>query len=84
MKHDTFGEYLADLQEIHAKMAPERMALKQKWDAAQKRWQEDQREFKGDEHYLAREKVRYLDAQDVGRRIEGDINGKLFFQPFSH
>ena len=21
---------------------------------------------------------------DVGRRIEGDINGKLFFQPFSH
>ena len=20
----------------------------------------------------------------VGRRIEGDINGKLFFQPFSH
>lgn len=23
-------------------------------------------------------------VQDVGRRIEGDINGKLFFQPFSH
>ena len=22
--------------------------------------------------------------QGVGRRIEGDINGKLFFQPFSH
>ena len=21
---------------------------------------------------------------NVGRRIEGDINGKLFFQPFSH
>ena len=64
MKHDTFGEYLADLQEIHAKVAPERMELKQKWDAAQKRWQEDQREFKGDEHYLAREKVRFLDAQE--------------------
>ncbi|KAI4450616.1 hypothetical protein C823_005153 [Eubacterium plexicaudatum ASF492] len=25
----------------------------------------------------------YLTAS-VGRRIEGDINGKLFFQPFSH
>ena len=23
-------------------------------------------------------------GQNVGRRIEGDINGKLFFQPFSH
>ena len=23
-------------------------------------------------------------ARAVGRRIEGDINGKLFFQPFSH
>ncbi|MDE5589052.1 MAG: hypothetical protein K2J60_07900 [Acetatifactor sp.] len=64
MKHDTFGEYLADLQEIHAKVAPERIQFKEKWDAAQKRWQEDQREFKGDEHYLAREKVRYLDAQE--------------------
>lgn len=64
MKHDTFGGYLKDLQEIHAKVAPERRELKQKWDAAQKRWQEDQREFKGDEHYLARQKVRYLDAQE--------------------
>lgn len=56
MKHDTFGEYLVDLQEIHAKVASERMKLKEKWDAAQKRWQENQRKFKGDEHYLAREK----------------------------
>ena len=24
------------------------------------------------------------DTEAVGRRIEGDINGKLFFQPFSH
>ena len=64
MKHDTFDGYLKDLQEIHAKVAPERIQLKEKWDQAQKRWQEDQREFKGDEHYLAREKVRYLDAQE--------------------
>lgn len=64
MKHDTFDGYLKDLQEIHAKAAPERRALKEKMDAAQKRWEEDQREFKGDEHYLAREKVRYLDAQE--------------------
>lgn len=64
MKHDTFDGYLRDLQEIHAKAAPERIQLKEKWDQAQKRWQEDQREFKGDEHYLAREKVRYLDAQE--------------------
>lgn len=64
MKHDTFDEYLKDLQEIHAKAAPERIQLKEKWDAAQKRWQEDQREFKGDECYLAREKVKYLDAQE--------------------
>lgn len=64
MKHDTFDGYLKDLQEIHARVAPERIELKQKWDQAQKRWQEDQREFKGDEHYLAREKVRYLDAQE--------------------
>lgn len=47
MKHDTFEEYLRDLQEIHAKVAPERRELKQKWDEAQKRWQEDQREYKG-------------------------------------
>ena len=28
----------------------------------------------------------YMDGNGriVGRRIEGDINGKLFFQPFSH
>lgn len=26
----------------------------------------------------------YLEYNGVGRRIEGDINGKLFFQPFSH
>lgn len=64
MKHDTFDGYLKDLQEIHAKAAPERRALKEKMDAAQKRWEEDQREFKGDEHYLAREKVRYLDARE--------------------
>lgn len=64
MKHDTFDGYLKDLQEIHARVAPERMQLKEKWDAAQKRWAENQREFKGDEHYLAREKVIYLDAQE--------------------
>lgn len=64
MKHDTFDEYLRDLQEIHAKVAPERRELKQKWDEAQKRWQEDQREYKNDEHGLAVAKVRYLDAQE--------------------
>ena len=64
MKHDTFDGYLKDLQEIHAKAAPERRALKEKMDAAQNRWEDDQREFKGDEHYLAREKVRYLDARE--------------------
>lgn len=64
MKHDTFDGYLRDLQEIYARTAPERRALKEKMDVAQKRWEEDQREFKGDEHYLAREKVRYLDAQE--------------------
>lgn len=64
MKHDTFDGYLRDLQEIHAKVAPERIQLKEKWDQAQKRWEEDQKEFKGDERYLAREKVRYLDAQE--------------------
>lgn len=68
MKHDTFEEYLRDLQEIHAKVAPERRELKQKWDEAQKRWQEDQGEYKGDEHYLAREKVRYLDAREEYKR----------------
>lgn len=26
----------------------------------------------------------HLECESVGRRIEGDINGKLFFQPFSH
>lgn len=64
MKHDTFDGYLRDLQEIHAKVAPERRALKEKMDTAQKRWEENQREFKNDEHYLAREKVCYLDAQE--------------------
>ncbi len=64
MKHETFGEYLVDLQEIHAKVAPERIQLKEKWDAAQKRWQEGQREYKYDEHSLAVAKVRYLDAQE--------------------
>lgn len=64
MKHDTFEGYLRDLQEIHAKVAPERRELKQKWDAAQKRWQEAQREYKYDEHSLAVAKVRYLDAQE--------------------
>ena len=64
MKHDTFDGYLKDLQEIHAKAAPERRALKEKMDMAQKRWDENQREFKGDEHFLAREKVCYLDAQE--------------------
>lgn len=64
MKHDTFDGYLRDLQDIHAKAAPERMQLKEKMDQARKRWEENQREFKDDEHYLAREKVRYLDAQE--------------------
>lgn len=64
MKHDTFDGYLKDLQEIHAKVAPERRALKEKMDMAQKRWEENQREFKNDEHFLAREKVCYLDAQE--------------------
>ena len=64
MKHDTFGEYLADLQEIHAKVAPERTALKEKMDLAKKRWEENQREFKNDEHFLAREKEKLLDAQE--------------------
>lgn len=73
MKHDTFDGYLKDLQDIHAKAAPERIQLKEKWDAAQKRWQEDQREFKGDEHYLAREKVRYLDAQEEYKNSVQDL-----------
>lgn len=64
MKHDTFSEYIKDLQEIHAKLAPERRELKEKMDVAQKRWEENRREFKGDEHFLAREKVLYLDAQE--------------------
>lgn len=67
MKHDTFSEYIKDLQEIHAKSAPERRKLKEKMDMAQKRWGENQREFKGDEHFLAREKVKYLDAQEEYR-----------------
>lgn len=65
MKHNTFSEYIKDLQEIHAKSAPERRALKEKMDMAKKRWEENQREFKGDEHFLAREKVVYLDAQEA-------------------
>ncbi len=65
MKHDTFSEYIKDLQEIHAKSAPERRELKEKMDMAQKRWEENQREFKSDEHFLAREKVVYLDAQEA-------------------
>lgn len=72
MKHDTFDGYLKDLQEIHAKAAPERRALKEKMDMAQKRWEENQREFKNDEHFLAREKVCYLDAQEEYKRsVEG-------------
>ena len=64
MKHDTFDGYLRDLQEIHAKVAPERTALKEKMDLAKKRWEENQREFKNDEHFLAREKVKFFDAQE--------------------
>lgn len=73
MKHDTFDGYLEELQEIHAKAAPERLELREKWDAAQRRWQEDQREFKGDEHYLAREKVRYLDAKEEYKNRVRDL-----------
>ena len=65
MKHDTFDGYLKDLQEIHAKAAPERIQLKEKMDQARKRWEENQREFKNDEHYLAREKVVFLDAEEA-------------------
>ncbi len=64
MKHDTFDGYLRDLQEIHAKTAPERIALKERMNLAKKRWEENQREFKNDEHFLAREKVKFLDAQE--------------------
>ena len=64
MKHNTFSEYIKDLQEIHAKSAPERRELKEKMDMARKRWEENQREFKSDEHFLAREKVVFLDAQE--------------------
>lgn len=36
--------------------------------------------------YISREKEieNKISEFNVGRRIEGDINGKLFFQPFSH
>lgn len=67
MKHNTFSEYIKDLQEIHAKSAPERRELKERMDMAQKRWEENQREFKNDEHFLAREKVVFLDAQEEYR-----------------
>lgn len=73
MKHDTFDGYLKDLQEIHAKAAPERRALKEKMDMAQKRWEENQREFKNDEHFLAREKVCYLDAQEEYKRSISEL-----------
>lgn len=73
MKHDTFDGYLKDLQEIHAKAAPERRALKEKMDMAQKRWEENQREFKNDEHLLAREKVCYLDAQEEYKRSISEL-----------
>lgn len=64
MKHDTFDGYLKDLQAVHAKVAPERIALKEKWDAAQKRWQETQRNSKIDADDLVRENVKYLDTQE--------------------
>lgn len=65
MKHNTFSEYVKDLQEIHSRVTSERKELKEKMDMARKRWEENQREFKGDEHFLAREKVVYLDAQEA-------------------
>lgn len=64
MKHSNFSGYLEDLQKIHAKAAPERAALKEKWDEAQERWKADRNDFKDDESYLARQKVKYLDAQE--------------------
>ena len=64
MKHDTFGEYLKDLQEIHSKAAADRTRLKEKWDAAQKRWQDARSDSKSDEHHLTHEKAKYLDAQE--------------------
>lgn len=73
MKHDTFDEYLRDLQEIHAKVAPERRALKEKMDMSHKRWEESQREFKNDEYFLAREKVCYLDAQEEYKRSVSEL-----------
>lgn len=33
---------------------------------------------------LLEAETRIVSIRLVGRRIEGDINGKLFFQPFSH
>ena len=76
MKHNTFDEYLKDLQEIHAKVAPERMELKQEWEKAQKRWQEDQEEYKYDEHGLAVAKVRYLDAQEKYKNSVKELQGR--------
>ena len=74
MKHDTFSEYIKDLQEIHAKSAPERRELKEKMDMAQKRWEENQREFKGDEHFLAREKVVYKNnIRELQKRTQEEI-----------
>lgn len=78
MKHDTFDGYLKDLQEIHAKAAPERRALKEKMDMAQKRWEENQREFKNDEHFLAREKVCYLDAQEEYKRSISELQRRTW------
>lgn len=76
MKHDTFSEYIKDLQEIHAKSAPERRELKEKMDMAKKRWEENQREFKNDEHFLAREKVVFLDAQEAYRNNIKELQRK--------
>lgn len=76
MKHEAFDEYLVDLQEIHAKVAPERMELKQEWKKAQKRWQEDQREYKYDEHGLAVAKVRYLDSQEKYKNSVKELQGR--------
>ena len=76
MKHGTFSEYIKDLQEIHAKAAPERIALKEKMDMAQKRWEENQREFKNDEHFLAHEKVIYLDAREEYKRGVEELQKK--------
>lgn len=63
MKHQNFGGYLGDLKELFLQASKERETLMHAKEKALEKWNEEQKEYRGDSYSYTQAKLNYLEAE---------------------